>query len=106
MERAGAVYVLAHAAKLGARPFHAWAPLPPDVTVVTDSAATDAQTRPFTDRGVEVVRVSGVRWRLRPRRRVSSDRAVNIGRIAARASGLSENVNIQKDVRRRGNDHE
>jgi DeoR/GlpR family transcriptional regulator of sugar metabolism len=57
MERAGAVYVLAHAAKLGARPFHAWAPLPPDVTVVTDSAATDAQTRPFTDRGVEVVRV-------------------------------------------------
>ncbi|MGH3642843.1 MAG: DeoR/GlpR family DNA-binding transcription regulator [Mycobacterium sp.] len=57
MERAGAVYVLAHAAKLGARPFHAWAPLPPDVTVVTDSAATDAQTRPFTDRGIAVVTV-------------------------------------------------
>lgn len=33
---------------------------------------------------------------------MSSDREVNIGRIAARASGLSENVNIQKDVRRRG----
>ena len=40
MERAGEVYVLAHAAKLGRRPFHAWAPLPPDVTVVTDSSAS------------------------------------------------------------------
>jgi DeoR/GlpR family transcriptional regulator of sugar metabolism len=57
MERADAVYVLAHAAKLGAPPFQAWAPLPPDVTVVTDSAATDAPTRPFADRGIEVVTV-------------------------------------------------
>ena len=45
IERAGAVYVLAHAAKLGQRPFHAWAPLPPRVTLVTDSSATDEQIR-------------------------------------------------------------
>lgn len=57
IERAGAVYVLAHAAKLGQRPFHAWAPLPPDVTLVTDSSATDEQIRPFTDAGIEVVTV-------------------------------------------------
>jgi DeoR/GlpR family transcriptional regulator of sugar metabolism len=57
MERGAAVYVLAHAAKLGRRPFHAWAPLPPDVTVVTDSSATEAQIRPFTDAGIEVVAV-------------------------------------------------
>ena len=57
MERGGAVYVLAHAAKLGRRPFHAWAPLPPDVTLVTDCAATDEQIRPFIDRGIAVVTV-------------------------------------------------
>ena len=57
MERGAAVYVLAHAAKLGRRPFHAWAPLPPGVTVVTDSTATDVQLRPFTDAGIEVVTV-------------------------------------------------
>ncbi|MBB5162933.1 DeoR/GlpR family DNA-binding transcription regulator [Mycobacterium sp. AZCC_0083] len=57
MERGSAVYVLAHAAKLGRRPFHAWAPLPPSVTVVTDSTATDAQLRPFADAGIVVVTV-------------------------------------------------
>ncbi|MET0700368.1 MAG: DeoR/GlpR family DNA-binding transcription regulator [Mycobacterium sp.] len=57
MERGATVYVLAHAAKLGRRPFHAWAPLPPDVTLVTDSTATEAQLRPFTDRGIAVVTV-------------------------------------------------
>jgi DeoR/GlpR family transcriptional regulator of sugar metabolism len=57
MERGAVVYLLAHAAKLGRRPFHAWAPLPPDVTVVTDSTATEAQIRPFTDAGIEVVTV-------------------------------------------------
>jgi DeoR/GlpR family transcriptional regulator of sugar metabolism len=51
------VYVLAHAAKLGQRPFHAWAPLPPPVTLVTDCSATDEQIRPFTDAGIEVVTV-------------------------------------------------
>ena len=57
MERGAVVYVLAHAAKLGRRPFHAWAPLPPDVTVVTDSTATEEQLRPFADAGIEVVTV-------------------------------------------------
>ncbi len=57
MERGAAVYVLAHAAKLGRRPFHAWAPLPSEVTLVTDAAATEEQIRPFTDRGIEVVTV-------------------------------------------------
>ncbi len=57
MERGAAVYVLAHAAKLGRRPFHAWAPLPYEVTLVTDAAATEEQIRPFTDRGIEVVTV-------------------------------------------------
>ncbi|MBY4225529.1 DeoR/GlpR transcriptional regulator [Rhodococcus fascians] len=55
MERAGKVYVLAHAAKLGERPFHAWAPLPSGVTLVTDAAATADQLRSFEDVGVEVV---------------------------------------------------
>src|SRR3954464_13368775 len=45
MERAGKVYVLAHADKLGRKPFHAWAPLPRGATLVTDEAASDAQTR-------------------------------------------------------------
>jgi DeoR/GlpR family transcriptional regulator of sugar metabolism len=57
MERGAVVYVLAHAAKLGRRPFHAWAPLPPDVTVVTDSTATEEQLRPFADAGIEIVTV-------------------------------------------------
>jgi DeoR/GlpR family transcriptional regulator of sugar metabolism len=57
IERAGTVYVLAHAAKLGQQPFHAWAPLPPRVTLVTDPTATDEQIRPFTDAGIEVVTV-------------------------------------------------
>ncbi|MGW0789750.1 DeoR/GlpR family DNA-binding transcription regulator [Streptomyces sp. NPDC002911] len=37
--RAEHVYVLAHAAKLGRRPFHAWAKLPPGWTLVTDAEA-------------------------------------------------------------------
>lgn len=57
MRRTKAVYVLAHAAKLGREPFHAWTPLPPAGTVVTDEAATDAQVRPFHDAGLTVVRV-------------------------------------------------
>lgn len=57
IERAGEVYVLAHAEKLGRRPFHAWAPIPPGATLVTDSTASDAQVRPFEDAGITVVRV-------------------------------------------------
>jgi DeoR/GlpR family transcriptional regulator of sugar metabolism len=55
IERAGKVYVLAHADKLGRKPFHAWAPLPHGATVVTDEAAADAQTRPFEKAGLHVV---------------------------------------------------
>jgi len=55
IERADEVYVLAHADKLGRRPFHAWAPIPPGATLITDSSATDAQTRPFEKAGVRVV---------------------------------------------------
>ncbi|WP_029373512.1 DeoR/GlpR family DNA-binding transcription regulator [Mycobacterium sp. UM_WWY] len=57
IERADRVYVLAHAEKLGHRPFHAWAPIPPGATLVTDSAATDEQVAPFEDVGITVVRV-------------------------------------------------
>jgi DeoR/GlpR family transcriptional regulator of sugar metabolism len=56
IERAGKVYVLAHADKLGRKPFHAWAPIPPGATLVTDHDATDAQTQPFEIAGLRVVR--------------------------------------------------
>jgi len=59
IERAGTVYVLAHASKLGGRPFHAWAPIPPGATLVTDDSATDEQTEPFTSAGLTVVRAPG-----------------------------------------------
>jgi DeoR/GlpR family transcriptional regulator of sugar metabolism len=57
IERADTLYVLAHADKLGQRPFHAWAPIPPGATLVTDVAATDGQIRPFEKAGVHVMRV-------------------------------------------------
>jgi DeoR/GlpR family transcriptional regulator of sugar metabolism len=57
IERAGKIYVLAHADKLGRKPFHAWAPIPKGATLVTDTDATDAQTRPFEKAGLHVVRV-------------------------------------------------
>ncbi|MGW0817394.1 DeoR/GlpR family DNA-binding transcription regulator [Streptomyces viridiviolaceus] len=53
--RAHRVYVLAHAAKLGAAPFHAWAPWQPGWTLVTDAAADPAQVRALRARGVEVL---------------------------------------------------
>ncbi|MFE0951600.1 DeoR/GlpR transcriptional regulator, partial [Streptomyces mutabilis] len=53
--RAARTYVLAHAAKLGRAPFHAWATLPPGWTLVTDASATDADVAPFIARGIEVV---------------------------------------------------
>jgi DeoR/GlpR family transcriptional regulator of sugar metabolism len=56
IDRASAIYVLAHASKLGGRPFHAWAPIPPGATLVTDELATAAQTDPFTAAGLTVVR--------------------------------------------------
>ncbi|WP_037138922.1 DeoR/GlpR family DNA-binding transcription regulator [Rhodococcoides fascians] len=55
MERAGRTYVLAHSAKLGQRPFHAWAPIPPGTTLVTDSSATREQIEPFERASIDVV---------------------------------------------------
>ncbi|MET8868340.1 DeoR/GlpR family DNA-binding transcription regulator [Nonomuraea sp. NPDC004580] len=55
MARSGHVYVLVHAAKLGRRPFHAWARMPDHWTLVTDTSATDDLLEPFTARGVETV---------------------------------------------------
>ena len=57
IERAGRVYVLAHADKLGRRPFHAWAPLPAETVLVTDDSATPEQTAAFEAVGVGVVAV-------------------------------------------------
>lgn len=58
IERAEMVYVLAHAEKLGRKPFHAWAPIPPGATLITDQHATHDQTRPFEKAGLHVVRAS------------------------------------------------
>ncbi|RBP61997.1 DeoR family transcriptional regulator [Brevibacterium sanguinis] len=55
--RAAHVYVVAHSAKLGQRPFHAWADLGNGWTLVTDSSATLEQVEPFESRGITVVRV-------------------------------------------------
>ncbi|WP_200944317.1 DeoR/GlpR family DNA-binding transcription regulator [Geodermatophilus sp. Leaf369] len=53
--RAQHVYVLAHAAKLGRRPFHAWARLTDPWTLVTDDGAEPAALAPFLAAGVSVV---------------------------------------------------
>ncbi|MFJ8752602.1 DeoR/GlpR family DNA-binding transcription regulator [Streptomyces sp. NPDC102441] len=53
--RSRRVYVLAHAAKLGAAPFHAWAPWQPGWTLVTDASADPDQVRALRSRGVEVL---------------------------------------------------
>ncbi|MGI5346948.1 DeoR/GlpR family DNA-binding transcription regulator [Streptomyces sp. CA-250714] len=58
--RATHIYVLAHAAKLGRAPFHAWAALPSGWTLVTDGAASPAEVEKFTARGVRVVRAEPV----------------------------------------------
>ncbi|WP_049569381.1 DeoR/GlpR family DNA-binding transcription regulator [Streptomyces sp. SBT349] len=55
--RAEHVYVLAHAAKVGRRPFHAWARLPGGWTLVTDDAADEAELAALRAEGVEVVTV-------------------------------------------------
>lgn len=55
MRRADHVYVLAHAAKLGQRPFHAWATMPDRWTLVTDGAADADTLEEFRSAGVEVV---------------------------------------------------
>ncbi|MEO3869947.1 DeoR/GlpR family DNA-binding transcription regulator [Nonomuraea sp. B12E4] len=55
MSRSRHVYVLAHAAKLGRRPFHAWARMPETWTLVTDASATPDSLAPFTAKGVHTV---------------------------------------------------
>lgn len=55
-ERADHVYVLAHRAKLGRRPFHAWARLPRPWTLVTD--ARPDETRPFEEANIDVISAS------------------------------------------------
>ena len=55
MGRADHVYVLAHGAKLGQGPFHAWAVMPSRWTLVTDESAPAEEVRRFEDKGIEVV---------------------------------------------------
>ncbi|GAA6527623.1 DeoR/GlpR family DNA-binding transcription regulator [Intrasporangium sp. DVR] len=55
MGRAEQTYVLAHGAKLGQAPFHAWAVMPARWTLVTDESADPRQLGLFRDRGVKVV---------------------------------------------------
>ncbi|GAB3466482.1 DeoR/GlpR family DNA-binding transcription regulator [Streptomonospora sediminis] len=54
-QRSERVYVLVHAAKLGRRPFHAWARLPERWTLVTDAGAGPAALAPFAVAGIDVV---------------------------------------------------
>ncbi len=53
--RASRVYVLAHAAKIGAAPFHAWARMPEPWTLVTDDSVTTEQLAQFEGTGTRVV---------------------------------------------------
>lgn len=53
--RAERVYVLAHAAKLDNRPFHAWATLPLPWTLVTDASADPGFVEVLRARGIKVV---------------------------------------------------
>jgi DeoR/GlpR family transcriptional regulator of sugar metabolism len=55
MSRADRVYVLAHGAKLGQAPFHAWALMPPKWTLVTDESADPAQIDAFDAAGVTTI---------------------------------------------------
>ncbi|MCF2573550.1 DeoR/GlpR family DNA-binding transcription regulator [Brevibacterium sp. UCMA 11754] len=55
--RATHVYVVAHSAKLGQRPFHAWADLGNGWTLVTDETAEAEQITAFESRGIRVVTV-------------------------------------------------
>jgi len=53
--RADKVYVLAHAAKLDHRPFHAWARLPLPWTLVTDATADPGVVAQLRAAGIDVV---------------------------------------------------
>lgn len=52
--RADHVYVLAHSAKLGRRPFHAWARLDPGWHLITDTEADPVQVEKLRAAGIEV----------------------------------------------------
>jgi DeoR/GlpR family transcriptional regulator of sugar metabolism len=53
--RADRTYVLVHSAALGQRPFHAWAPLLPGWTLVTDVSAEAASLAPFRAHDADVI---------------------------------------------------
>ena len=53
--RASVVYVLAHGAKIGRRPFHAWARLDPGWTLITDASADPECVDRLRQAGTEVV---------------------------------------------------
>jgi DeoR/GlpR family transcriptional regulator of sugar metabolism len=53
--RADQTYVLVHSTALGRRPGHAWAPLPPGWTLVTDDSAGAASLVPFRARDTAVI---------------------------------------------------
>jgi DeoR/GlpR family transcriptional regulator of sugar metabolism len=58
MQAAREIYVVADSSKIGAGPFHAWAPIEGDWTLVTDVRATEAQLAPFrADARVTVITV-------------------------------------------------
>lgn len=59
--RAKKIYILAHGAKLGKSPFHAWARLPLPWILVTDSSASEEDTDPFIAEGITVVVVDSNR---------------------------------------------
>jgi DeoR/GlpR family transcriptional regulator of sugar metabolism len=54
-QRSTHVYLLAHGAKLGRRPFHAWTPLAPGWTLLTTGRRP--AVAPFEDRGIKVISV-------------------------------------------------
>ncbi|WP_326795374.1 DeoR/GlpR family DNA-binding transcription regulator [Streptomyces sp. NBC_01808] len=94
--RADHVYVLAHAAKLGRRPFHAWAQLPAGWTLITDAEAEERDDVGSTvDRlraeGAEVLVAPGIRregedgaWHGHPEGQQSRERADAGGEAGAR----------------------
>lgn len=63
-QRAETVYVLAHGAKLGTSPFHAWARLRLPWTLVTDDSAPSEAVDSLAAEGVQVVVVSAESRRL------------------------------------------